>query len=1081
MLSALALGATQVWSLTLVQIWVLLLLGAWLYRMLKEGQVYIPRTPFTVPILLLILLFVLQLMPLPSFIAGLAHERYFPLQKFTSQVTPSLNFTASAKDSFPLHRSLSVYPYATREALGLFLTYIGLFYFTLAHYQERRRLQRLFTTLLIFGGALALYGIIEHFSGSHRILGWQNPYNKTRLFGTFVNCDHFATYMGMLLALGIGFLLSRIPAAVEAVQKKRRRRKSRGSYQETEEALPAGPRHQEAWEILYHSSALGDPAERRAQDTLIILSLVVMGIALIFTLSRGGIISFLLAMLLLTLYLIKEKGQERRKYFQLAVVLLIAITVTWIGVEPLLKRFEGEEFEKGLVPRMALWKSSLGIIKDFPVLGSGLGTYQYIFPKYQTEEVTYKILWEHAHNDHLQMVTEGGLAGLLIVLGALFFFFRDACRHLWGKGKCFIPAEGRKPRPAPEPYNLALFLGVTTGILVGFFHAFSEFPLRIPANSLMLSVLFALALLSLHRDYYATAAGYYQINISPARKKMGLGLFMVILLLCGLLLVKPALAAYYGWKAQSLGEAGKKPGAKEADKADEAAAKTELAAKKRLRLEKEETETPPSEEALAENYLKRALFFDRGNAQYWGQLGHLYELEAQKAFEQRITGEGRILSTEQEGALEGYEHLQQAAETYKQAVALNPSNPEYHQRLAWVLGNLGQLSRRYPQLIPVSTQKAKAETAYEQAALTEFDLATGLDRANPQRHLLYALWAYERLITLGETQAEAAGASQAWRRLIEREFKQALLLEPTLMEEILDRYLVLSDDFKAIRQIIPRFPEDYLNLAELLNKRGLWTQSKEAYKEALLLAQDKEKPEIYQKYSLALNQNGDYREAVGQLEIALRFQPEDPGLHLALGEALLSVEDYHRALEEYHRALVLSMRSRREHMAPLNLRNPRKAFSELSFSKKDIKYLGGIAHYYGKTGQQDIAIFIWERALAQDPEDANSHFQLALAYDGIGAWLAAVKEYQQAIKLAPRNAVYRTRLAQRYMDNEMLYQAAEEWRQITFIEPLNVSARLQLAGILVRTKNIKEAQQEYERVLQVQPENEEARRGLRKG
>jgi tetratricopeptide (TPR) repeat protein len=51
----------------------------------------------------------------------------------------------------------------------------------------------------------------------------------------------------------------------------------------------------------------------------------------------------------------------------------------------------------------------------------------------------------------------------------------------------------------------------------------------------------------------------------------------------------------------------------------------------------------------------------------------------------------------------------------------------------------------------------------------------------------------------------------------------------------------------------------------------------------------------------------------------------------------------------------------------------------------------------------DEAIFRWQKVLAQNPNSAAAHNNLAVAYEKKGLWEEARKEYEAALKLAPDN------------------------------------------------------------------------------
>ena len=96
----------------------------------------------------------------------------------------------------------------------------------------------------------------------------------------------------------------------------------------------------------------------------------------------------------------------------------------WIGLDAVLNRFfttSSDDFES----RWKIWVNTFQILKDFPLFGSGLGTFPQIFPMYRSFHIRGVVT--HAENDFLQLASEVGLVGvgLLFVL-FLFLFYKAA-------------------------------------------------------------------------------------------------------------------------------------------------------------------------------------------------------------------------------------------------------------------------------------------------------------------------------------------------------------------------------------------------------------------------------------------------------------------------------------------------------------------------------------------------------------------------------------------------------------------------------------------------------------------------------
>src|SRR5207247_2108189 len=133
-------------------------------------------------------------------------------------------------------------------------------------------------------------------------------------------------------------------------------------------------------------------------------------LALVFTLSRGGVLG-LGAGLLVFLALLGAVGHARRSAL-LAGVLLVGVGGygAWIGVGPLLTRFGASSGAS--LDRVAQYQASLGMLRDFPLLGVGLGAYREIYFRYQpAAHAAGVVYYPYAHNDVLQLLPELGPLG----------------------------------------------------------------------------------------------------------------------------------------------------------------------------------------------------------------------------------------------------------------------------------------------------------------------------------------------------------------------------------------------------------------------------------------------------------------------------------------------------------------------------------------------------------------------------------------------------------------------------------------------------------------------------------------------
>ena len=397
-----------------------------------------PRGLITMFILFaaMIALVLFQMIPIPE-----------GLLKLISPATLS-TYSTFGNDPTGAFHPVSLNPDATRQELFKVLAYAAIFFVIVSHYRTKEQVRSLVKTILWMGCFLVLFAIIQKMTWNGRIF-WIYPVDDSLkagagIWGPFINRNHFAGYLGMAIPLGMGLLLYSAPRV---------------------KALPESALGLKVARFL--------ASEKLVPYAMLFLLVLMMTAALFMTFSRGGIIAFVVSSLFFARITWRRRTLRSKTALLAILAAVIFAAVVLAAWDRLEERFA--ELEEDRISRLSVWQDSLGIVRDYPALGAGLGTFESAYMRYQATMP--RLLFDHAHNDYVELVTDTGIVGLLLGVGMALVFVRMAFRRWRRKhgmfGKC-IGAGG-----------LASFMAIAT-------HSFTDFNLHIPANALLFAVISAI-------------------------------------------------------------------------------------------------------------------------------------------------------------------------------------------------------------------------------------------------------------------------------------------------------------------------------------------------------------------------------------------------------------------------------------------------------------------------------------------------------------------------------------------------------------------------------------------------------------
>jgi O-antigen ligase len=339
--AVLAFGAVEAWSQSFLEIGAALLFAFWGFLFATNRAEEIRWTPVFWPLLGLELLALLQF------------------------VIP-----------------LSVYPFLTKLELLRFSSYVILLFLLAQSFRTARQWKIFAWFLVLFGFVVALFGILQDLTRNGKIYWIKELRYGGNVFGPYVNRNHFAGLMELLIPIGLALL---------AV-----------------------------------------PGVRRQQMPLVALLAAIPVGALLMSGSRGGIVAFACELGLLILLLWFRGGNKKQLFTFLAALLLAGGLVAWLGMGDVIQRFSKmhnpEISESG---RVSMTRSAYHIFRDHPWTGTGIGTIISVYPAYETDyDAT---IVDHVHNDHFELLAETGAIGAICWLTFIGLLITCGLKNLWAQ------------------------------------------------------------------------------------------------------------------------------------------------------------------------------------------------------------------------------------------------------------------------------------------------------------------------------------------------------------------------------------------------------------------------------------------------------------------------------------------------------------------------------------------------------------------------------------------------------------------------------------------------------------------------
>jgi O-antigen ligase len=439
----LAYGTVELWSEAIAELLILGLGVIWLLAMLPHWELRFELPAGWQPAGLFLALIVLQALPLPNVIVGLISPAAASLTQ------EAWAFTGGSSSTM----ALSLQPDATWRLTLKFLA-LGLFFLVVYNtYRSRAQARRAVWVMIGMGTLLALFGIVQRMTWNGRFY-WVGPEAPgPSAFGPFVNRTHFAGLIVVIVPVALALLLAD------------RRHPTRHRQ-----------RHSHDWQARLRSwnSQEAGPA------SLIPWLIFLMGGAALVGGSRGGLLA-LLAVLVLMIGLGARGAAGRGRGWRIALVsLLVVLSGLWIGSDIIYGTVERLAEELGQPEeslRLHVWADALHLWWQFPALGSGLATFGVAFPMVRT--LAAPVTFTHAESDWMQLLTDTGAVGLLLILLSLGMVVLTL-RHRY--------------RQASSQWSRSFALAGLVALLGAAVQSVANFNLPVMSNFIYLALTVALAL-----------------------------------------------------------------------------------------------------------------------------------------------------------------------------------------------------------------------------------------------------------------------------------------------------------------------------------------------------------------------------------------------------------------------------------------------------------------------------------------------------------------------------------------------------------------------------------------------------------
>ncbi len=389
MFGPVAFGAVEPWSTFILEAGSVVLMAIWLRKQFLDGELTIQWNPL-----------------------------FLPMAGFGFLILLQVVFGVTA------------YRHDTISGAMLYCDYAMLCFLSAQTLLRSSQARTIAVTLALYGFTIAAFALLQGIAPNGKLFWVRQPSMGGAIYGPYVNHNHYAGLMELLVPIPLVLSLTRLVGE--------------------RERMAAG-----------------------------VAAAIMVGTVFLSG-SRGGMLAIFVELAFFTGVLLRQRKNTRIAVGVVAFAVVLVGLLTWLGGKELTSRVSSistearTELSGGM--RLSIDRDSLRMFRNKPVLGWGLGTFPVVYPQYRSFYTNFFV--NEAHNDYLQLLCEMGLLGFGTMVWFLGVLYRSA-----------MPQIANWMSDVSSAVTLACTLGLT-GILV---HSLLDFNLQIPANAALFYVLCTIA------------------------------------------------------------------------------------------------------------------------------------------------------------------------------------------------------------------------------------------------------------------------------------------------------------------------------------------------------------------------------------------------------------------------------------------------------------------------------------------------------------------------------------------------------------------------------------------------------------